>query len=72
MLLTGLHAMQLRRDFAQFNARLNEFTGTPVHDIHSHAADAFRGFAVRHKEPKPARVPSGRQQQPQGDRAWMV
>jgi hypothetical protein len=33
-----------------------EFTGTPVHDGHSHSADAFRGLAVRHKtpeEPKP-------------------
>jgi hypothetical protein len=35
---------------------MGEFTGTPVHDRHSHAADAFRGLAVRHgtpEEPKP-------------------
>jgi hypothetical protein len=42
----------LRNYRKQFNARLNEFTGTPVHDIYSHAADAFRGLAVRHKPPK--------------------
>ena len=27
-------------------------TGTPVHDWSSHAADAFRGLAVRHKTPE--------------------
>jgi hypothetical protein len=35
---------------------MGEFTGTPVHDRHSHAADAFRGLAARHRtpeEPKP-------------------
>jgi hypothetical protein len=30
----------LRQYRRQFNARTGEFTGTPVHDRHSHAADA--------------------------------
>jgi phage terminase large subunit len=43
----GIEAMQhYRRDY---NQRLNEFKATPVHDWSSHAADAFRGLAVRHK-----------------------
>src|SRR5262249_1766556 len=45
----------LRQYRRQFNARLSEFTGPPVHDRHSHAADAFRGLAVRHKTPEPER-----------------
>lgn len=39
----------LRQYRRQFNARLGEFTGEPVHDKFSHGADAFRGFAVVHK-----------------------
>lgn len=42
----------LRAYRKSFNTRLNEFTATPVHDKHSHGADAFRGLAVRHKIPK--------------------
>ena len=38
-----------RRDY---NSRLGEFRSTPVHDWSSHAADAFRGLAVRHTVPK--------------------
>jgi phage terminase large subunit len=38
-----------RRDY---NTRLGEFKPTPVHDHASHAADAFRGLAVRHQVPK--------------------
>jgi hypothetical protein len=30
-------------------ARMNEFTSEPVHDKFSHAAEAFRRFAVTHK-----------------------
>jgi hypothetical protein len=46
----GLEALQhYRRDY---NERLNEFKATPVHDWSSHAADAFRGLAVRHQVPK--------------------
>lgn len=41
----------LRNYRKAFNSRLNEFTGTPVHDIYSHGADSFRGLAVRHKPP---------------------
>lgn len=41
----------LRNYRKAFNQRLNEFTGTPVHDVYSHGADAFRGLAVRHKTP---------------------
>ena len=39
-----------RRDY---NSRLGEFRSTPVHDWSSHAADAFRGLAVRQTVPKP-------------------
>lgn len=46
----GLEALQhYRRDY---NQRLNEFKATPIHDWSSHAADAFRGLAVRHQTPK--------------------
>jgi hypothetical protein len=45
----GLDAlMQYRRDY---NTALNEFKATPVHDHASHAADAFRGLAVRYLAP---------------------
>jgi hypothetical protein len=42
-----------RRDY---NARLQEFTATPVHDWASHGADAFRGLAVRHRTPEPDEI----------------
>ena len=49
----GLEALKhYRRDY---NTRLNEFKATPVHDWASHAADAFRGLAVRHQTPKAKR-----------------
>ena len=47
----GLEA--LRHYHKRFNTRLQEFSGTPVHDWASHPADAFRGLAVRHKTPAP-------------------
>jgi phage terminase large subunit len=60
----GLQALQhYRKDY---NARLNEFKPTPVHDWASHTADAFRYLAVWHKTPAkpdapvPAYVPRGR------------
>lgn len=56
----GLDAlMNYRRDY---NKTMREFKATPVHDKASHAADAFRGLAVRHKVPreKPAASPSYR------------
>lgn len=37
-----------RRDY---NRRMDEFKPTPVHDSSSHAADAFRGLAVRYRQP---------------------
>jgi hypothetical protein len=45
----------LRHYRKAYNARLDIFTGTPVHDVYSHGADAFRGLAVRHKVPELAR-----------------
>lgn len=49
---TGLLIECLRNYRKAFNARLSEFTGTPVHDRFSHGADAFRGLAVRYKLPQ--------------------
>jgi phage terminase large subunit len=48
--------MHYRRDY---NARLNEFKATPVHDWASHGADAFRGLAVRHQTPLAPKDDSG-------------
>lgn len=49
----GIEAlMHYRRDY---NQRLEEFKATPVHDWASHAADAFRGLAVRHQIPREER-----------------
>ena len=49
----GLEALQhYRRDY---NTRLNEFKDAPVHDWASHAADAWRYLAVRHKTPEEKR-----------------
>jgi phage terminase large subunit len=46
----GLESLtHYRRDY---NTRLHEFKGTPVHDHYSHGADAFRGLAVRHQPPE--------------------
>lgn len=49
---TGPLVEALRNYRKAWNQRLNEFTGTPVHDRFSHGADAFRGLAVRHKVPE--------------------
>jgi phage terminase large subunit len=35
-----------------YNQRIRELTGKPVHDWASHAADAFRGLATRYYRPK--------------------
>jgi phage terminase large subunit len=62
----------LRNYRKAFNQRLNEFTGTPVHDIHSHAADAFRYLAVSHRDPKERRASNARPlPRPQQD-GWAV
>jgi phage terminase large subunit len=49
----GLEALRhYRKTFHQAH---NVFSATPVHDFASHAADAFRGRAVREQSPKPRR-----------------
>ena len=45
----GLEALTFYRK--AFNERMQTFTDKPLHDWTSHAADAFRGLAVRHKPP---------------------
>jgi phage terminase large subunit len=50
----GLEALRHYRK--SFNTRLQEHTGTPVHDWSSHYADAARGLAVRHQIPRLARA----------------
>jgi phage terminase large subunit len=52
----GIEALRQYRK--QLNPRLQEFTGTPVHDWSSHAADAFRGLAVRHQTPEEPKPPA--------------
>jgi hypothetical protein len=49
----GLEALRQYRK--TFNMRLQEFTGTPLHNFASHGADAFRGLAVRWQAPRRAR-----------------
>lgn len=66
----GLDAlMHYRRDY---NQRLNEFKATPVHDKHSHAADAFRGLAVRHQIPRTKSESVHVEPTSHADTAWMV
>lgn len=64
----GLESLtNYRRDY---NQRLNEFKATPVHDKHSHAADAFRGLAVRYQIPREKRGDIARPF-PSGPGSWM-
>jgi len=60
----------LRNYRKAMNTRLQEFTGTPVHNWASHGADAFRGLAVRYKLPKEARARASMPSLPRGDMAW--
>ncbi len=46
----GIEALQSYR--WDYNTRIHEFKPMPVHDWASHAADAFRGLAVRHTTPQ--------------------
>lgn len=66
----GLESLgHYRRDY---NQKLNEFKPTPVHDQHSHGADAFRGLAVRHRIPEQAKAERQRRAwMPSGPGAWM-
>jgi hypothetical protein len=65
----GLDALaQYRRDY---NRRLDEFKAVPVHDHASHAADALRGLAVRHRLP-PERAEWSGTGRPPGPDGWMV
>jgi hypothetical protein len=65
----GVEALQhYRKDY---NTRLQEFKGTPVHDWASHGADAFRTFAVAQQIPKEKR-PSSRPSQQFGNAGWMA
>ena len=51
------HLVEALRNYRKaFNTRLQEFTGTPVHNWASHGADAFRGLAVRYQAPKVPRA----------------
>lgn len=50
----GIEALQSYR--WDYNTRINEFKPMPVHDWASHAADAFRGLAVRHITPQQKRL----------------
>lgn len=61
----------LRNYRKSFNTRLNEFTGTPIHDVYSHGADAFRGLAVRHQVPEEQRARSAPPPLPMGPHGWM-
>jgi len=40
-----------------YNTRIQEFKGLPVHDWASHGADAFRGLATRHLTPREKKKP---------------
>lgn len=62
----------LRQYRKSFNTRLDEFTGTPVHNWASHGADAFRTLAVRYKRPGDRRpAPPQTPYRPlRGDMSW--
>ncbi len=52
----GLEALRHYRK--TYNQRMQEFTGTPVHDWASHGADAFRTLGVRWRLPMLAGAPA--------------
>lgn len=51
--LKGIEALRNYRK--SYNARLDQFTASPVHNWASHGADAFRTMAVRYQPPRPKR-----------------
>lgn len=61
----------LRQYRKSFNARINEFTGAPVHNWASHGADAFRGLAVRHQTPVEARARENSPPGPSSPHSWL-
>lgn len=65
----GLEALRhYRRDY---NTRIQEFTATPVHDWSSHAADAFRGLAVRYETPDDLARPAFARPVQSSEDSWM-
>ena len=66
----GLEALaQYRREY---NQRLNVFKATPVHDVYSHGADAFRYLAVAQQQgAAPARTATGVPRWTQTPDSWM-
>jgi len=61
----------LRNYRKSFNTRLNEFTGTPLHNWASHGADAFRGLAVRYELPIAVRAHARVEALPATAGGWM-
>ena len=54
----GLEALTHYR--REYRDRLQTFQATPTHDWASHAADAFRGLAVRHRTPVEPKKPKAK------------
>jgi hypothetical protein len=63
----------LRQYRKAFNSRLDEFTGTPIHNWASHGADSFRTLAMRYKRPgdKAPQVTTTPPRTFQGPTGWM-
>lgn len=66
----GIEALRQYRK--AFNVRMQEFTGTPIHNVFSHGADALRGLAVRHQLPREHRAEALRRRPPlTGPQSWL-
>lgn len=63
----GLEALRHYRK--TYQQRYDQFTETPIHDWSSHAADAFRGLAIRHRLPRRDEEPEDLEHVTVGD--WM-
>ncbi len=61
----GLNSLRHYR--RKYNAALKEFYGAAVHDVHSHAADSFRGLSVRMQSPKDREARRDRHEQKSND-----
>ncbi len=65
----GIDALlHYRRTWQQ---RLSAFSETPVHDIYSHGADAFRGLAVRYRAPYAKTTSTAKPRPPARVGSWM-